>query len=896
VTALNVSRVAPQPHMKANVHNTAEETRLLQRLYWAERLGEGLPQTTLCAYRERESAPGRRGFEALRFELPGEVSGRLFRLAGNSDLSIYLVLAAALSILLYRYTGDAEVLVGSPAYAPPGGRGAGDRLVPLRLRVRGDDSFKTHLLEIRKHILAAYGNQEYLFESSSRRPASSWAGGNSTAPRVTLSLRNIHGEDVQAADGRELCFSFLARAGTVSGRLCYDADLFDKSAVERLSEHYVNILRGVVRDLNVRADEVLMLTQREEHQCLFGFGRGAEQPAPDGRLAHQLFAEEVKQRPGRIAVTCEARSLTYEGLNALADNLARSLSRHGVAPEVVVPVLAPRGVGLLVSLLALFKAGGAYLPLDPLHPPRRLAQIIRESAAPLLLAGEGLRETVTATLEELPAAARPRVAHIDELLGREQAAEGTRRPHAAGNLAYVIYTSGSTGVPKGAMIEHRGMLNHLRAKIDEFRLDGETVVAQTAPQGFDISIWQLLAALMVGGSVRIASDEVVRDPSLLLEWLERESVTVLEVVPSQLRAMLQTMQMNGGGARRLPALKWLFVTGEALPPELSRQWLSLYPQTPLVNAYGPTECSDDVTHYVIREPPPAACVYTPTGRPIVNTQLYILDRRGRPVPRGVAGEIFVGGRGVGRGYLHDAARTAEVFVPNPFAAEPGARLYRTGDLGFHLPDGNIQFVSRIDHQVKVRGFRVETEEVSATLLKHPSVREAVVVVSGGTHDERRLVAYLVPEDGRAPTTAGLRDFLKSRLPDYMLPSAFVTLERLPQGPNGKLDRRALPAPNGHEPDEGCVPPGTPVEKALAGIWAEALGVGRVGVNDNFFEAGGNSLLAIQVVNRIRASFKVALPLKVLFESPRLGELAARLGGWPPAAGAEEAEREPGRVE
>src|SRR5205085_385845 len=305
------------------------------------------------------------------------------------------------------------------------------------------------------------------------------------------------------------------------------------------------------------------------------------------------------------------------------------------------------------------------------------------------------------------------------------------------NLAYVIYTSGSTGVPKGAMVEHRGMLNHLRAKISDFQLGSADVLAQTAPQSFDISIWQFLAALLVGGSVKVATDEVVRDTFLLLDWLEREDVSVLEVVPSQLRAMLQTIEVAGAGRWKLPALRWLFVTGEALPPELSRRWLGRYPQTPLVNAYGPTECSDDVTHYVIREPPPEGSFSTPIGRPILNTQIYILDRHFSPLPVGVAGEVFVGGSGVGRGYFDEPAQTAEVFVPNPFAAEPGARLYRTGDLACHLSDGNIEFLHRIDYQVKVRGFRIETGEIEAALIEHAAVREAVVVAPEEVSGEKR---------------------------------------------------------------------------------------------------------------------------------------------------------------
>jgi amino acid adenylation domain-containing protein len=444
------------------------------------------------------------------------------------------------------------------------------------------------------------------------------------------------------------------------------------------------------------------------------------------------------------------------------------------------------------------------------------------------------------------------------------------------NKAYVIFTSGSTGIPKGVMIEHRGMLNHLYAKISDLGLTRDDVVAQNASQCFDISVWQLLAPLLVGARVEIFDDRLTNDVLRFFEEVECRGVTVLEVVPSFLRVMLNEIERPHALVHRLTRLRWLLSTGEALPVELCRQWLEMYPRIPMVNAFGPTECSDDVCHYFARYPPSADVLRVPIGKPIAGTQLYVLDRYMNPVPACIPGELYAGGRGVGRGYAGDPASTAEVFLPDPFSAIPGSRLYKTGDLVRLLADGEIEFLGRIDEQVKVRGFRIELGEIENALEQHADVSAGAAIVYERSGGDKRIVAYVVPRRDGAQLTEELRRLLQERLPDYMIPAAIFALDELPLTTTGKINRKALAAmAEGAlaSADRPFVPPSTPSEVTLADLCAEVLGLDRLSIQDDFFELGGHSLLAAQLISRVRELFKMDLPLKLLFEATTVEKLA-----------------------
>ncbi len=454
----------------------------------------------------------------------------------------------------------------------------------------------------------------------------------------------------------------------------------------------------MARNVEQSIDEFVLLSEAEWQQQIVEWNATTRDYALDSRYA-DLFTGQVARTPEAPAVTCEGETLSYAELDRRANRLAHHLQDQGIGPESLVALLDERGIPLLVAILAVFKAGGAYLPLDPAHPPSRLRQILSHSRCDLVLVGHAFAARIQEVLEEMEPGTRPQWEEIKTLSeGPESAPPNAATP---GSLAYVIYTSGSTGQPKGALVEQRGMLNHLFAKVEALDLGAQDCVAQTASQCFNISVWQFLAALLVGGRVQIFPNELAHDPTRLLSSVEQQAVSILETVPSLLRAVLEIYKEGQAARPALSRLRWLVPTGEALPADLCRRWLACYPAIPLMNAYGPTECSDDVTHFIISQPLAEQVSVAPIGRPIANMRLYILDQGLQPVPLGASGELYVGGVGVGRGYLGEAQRTAEVFVPDPFSAEAGTRLYRTGDLARFQVDGTIEFLGRIDHQVKI---------------------------------------------------------------------------------------------------------------------------------------------------------------------------------------------------
>ncbi|MGY4929474.1 amino acid adenylation domain-containing protein, partial [Streptomyces sp. 900105755] len=585
---------------------------------------------------------------------------------------------------------------------------------------------------------------------------------------------------------------------------------------------------------------------------------------PEAGLA-ELFEAQAERCPDAVALCSGDAWITYRELNDRADRLARVLAGRGVGPESVVGLCLARSVELITAILAVFKAGAAYLPVDAALPAERAAFVLDDARAQVVVTSRAWPGQ--------PPEARSLLVLDDEEPPATAPVNG--RPEAAGHLAYVMYTSGSTGLPKGVMIEQRGMVNHLFAKVADLGLTAADVVAATASPSFDISVWQFFAALLTGGRVQVLPDEIAHDPARLLAETERGRVSVLEVVPSLLRAMVAESSRMNGGRPGLTAMRWLAVTGETLPAPLARAWLEVYPGVPQLNAYGPTECSDDVTHHAIAAPPGPEATGVPIGRPLANTRLYVLDRRAEPVPVGVTGELYVGGAGVGRGYLGRPGLTAERFVADPFGGEPGARLYRTGDLARWATDGSLEFAGRADGQVKIRGFRIELGEIEAVLVGAPGVSHAVVTVREDSPGDKRLAAYVVMSQDATGGTAAVRDHAAHRLPEYMVPAAVMVLDELPLTSNGKVDRKALPAPDysagGRRAPEQPV---SALEEILCGVFADVLGVDRVGPHDGFFSLGGHSLLAIWLISRVRAALGVELPVRTLFEAPTPAALAA----------------------
>ncbi|NVZ85969.1 non-ribosomal peptide synthetase [Pseudomonas yamanorum] len=649
--------------------------------------------------------------------------------------------------------------------------------------------------------------------------------------------------------------------------LSYDQRYFDETTVQGMLGEFKRLLLALVQGFHGDMADLPLIGEQEREFLVEGCNQ-SEHEYPLERSYVELFEEQVARHPQRIAASCLDQQWSYAELNRHSNRLGHALIASGVGLDQPVALLAERNLDLLGMIIGSFKAGAGYLPLDPGLPGQRLSRIIDLSRTPLLVCTEACREQADLLLEEFACGSRPKLLVWEELMGSE---ENPGIYSAPDNLAYVIYTSGSTGLPKGVMVEQRGMLNNQLSKVPYLNLGQDDVIAQTASQSFDISVWQFLAAPLFGARVDIVPNTLAHDPQGLLAHVQAQGVTVLESVPSLIQGMLAQDRIS------LEGLRWMLPTGEAMPPELAHQWLLRYPEIGLVNAYGPAECSDDVAFFRV-DLASTRSTYLPIGTPTDNNRLYLLDGALELVPQGAVGELCVAGTGVGRGYVSDPVRTAQAFVPNPFGAD---RLYRTGDLARRRSDGVLEYVGRIDHQVKIRGYRIELGEIEARLHEQPEVRDAAVGVQEGVNG-KHLVGYLVATDAQLNPGERLdriKQRLRAELPEYMVPLHWLWLERLPLNANGKLDRKALPVLEiGQLHSQDYLAPRNELEQTLAGIWAEVLKVERVGVQDNFFELGGHSLLATQIASRVQKTLQRDVPLRAMFECSTVEELAGYIDG------------------
>jgi len=598
----------------------------------------------------------------------------------------------------------------------------------------------------------------------------------------------------------------------------------------------------------------------DRHRILVEWNRTSVEYPADVCL-HGLIEAQTERTPDAVAVVFEDSRLTYRELNARANTLAHELRSSGVGPETLVAVCMDRSLEMVVGLLGILKAGGAYVPLDPNYPQERLSFMLEDANAPVVLTQSHLKSRLLSRNST-------RVICLDEFGGTNV---GNPCSDAGpGNLAYVIYTSGSTGEPKGAMNTHRGICNRLLWMQDAYGLTHQDRILQKTPFTFDVSVWEFFWPLMFGAQLVVARPGGHMDSAYLTSVIREQGITTLHFVPPMLSVFLADRD-----AGKCNSLKRVICSGEALPAGVQRRFFEVLPHTELHNLYGPTEAAVDVTAWACK--PGDSDSTVPIGRPVANTQIYILDEAMQPVPAGAEGELHIGGVQVARGYLGRPELTAQKFVADPFSSNPKARLYKTGDLARFREDGNILFLGRIDHQVKLRGFRIELGEIESALAKHTAVRQCAVIAREDRLGDKRLVAYIV-RSGETTDTA-LSDYLKGRLPEYMVPAAFVFMKALPVTANGKLDRKALPAPaqtSSHERREFAAPRNT-LEKSIADVWASVLQVENIGINDNFFDAGGNSLKLILAHGRLREDLKTDVPITVLFEHPTINSLADFLG-------------------
>ena len=879
------------------------EAAAAELAYWRQQLASSPTGLDLPTDRPRPAVPSYRG-AMHSMALPQALSEAVRELSRREGVSLETTLVAAWQSLLYRYSGQEDLVTGTVSAGrlrekSEGVIGPFENMLALRSDLAGDPGFRAVLGRVREAMLGAQAHQEVPFEALVKELHPTRALGHNPLFQVLLTLAPPRPalppgwalSQVQVATGSSrfdlhLAVEERAKEGLLA-RWQYGRDLFDEATIVRLAGHWQRLLEGIVANPEQPLSALPLLREQEAHQLLVEWN-ATRVAYPQEKVLHQLFEAQVERTPEAVAVVCEGERLSYQELNARANRLAHQLQEAGVMPESLVALLLERGVNFVAAILAVFKAGGAFLPLDPEHPVARRAQIVQQSGCQLVLTEGAYGPELEAALGEGSAGSqRARVIPIEALLRQRSPAKNLPLRSGPGNLAYIMYTSGSTGAPKGVMVEQGGMVDHIFAKLADLGISQRDRVAQNGPPCFDIVVWQCLAALVVGASVYVFRDEIAHDPLHLLEQLEEQQITILQAVPSILRAVAQQAELLGEQRPRLAHLRWVAPTGDALLPELCRQWLKLYAAIPLLNTYGSTECSDDQCHYVISQPPggdyPLAIMSI--GRPIQNMRTYILDARLQPVPIGVVGDLYIGGRGVGRGYLHDAQRTAEVFLPDPFGPQAGGRMYKTRDRARYLPDGNIEFLGRSDNLVKVHGLRIEPGEIEALLEQHAGVREAVVVATEATEAaegrgrNKHLVAYVVPVQDEPCSSGELRSWLRGKLPEYMVPSAFMFLESLPLNANGKVERRALPAPelSRKTAQESYVAPVLPREQQLVQIWEELLGVQPVGIRDDFFELGGDSLLAVRLFDRIAQVCGKRLALATLFGGATIEQVARALG-------------------
>ena len=861
-----------------------------QLAYWTGLLGGEQPVLELPFDRPRPVRQSHRGAQFI-LELDIDLSQALRRVAQQEGVTAFALLLASFQALLYRYSGQADIRVGVPIANR--NRVETERLIGffvntqvLKADLDGRMGFDELLAQARQRALEAQAHQDLPFEqlvealqperSLSHNPLfqvlfnyQSEARGNGQAFRFD----ELQMESVQF-DSRTAQFDLTLDLTDEEQRFCavfdYATDLFDASTVERLAGHWRNLLRGIVANPRQRLGELPLLDAPERRQTLSEWNPAQRECAVQGTL-QQRFEEQARQRPQAVALILDEQRLSYGELNARANRLAHCLIARGVGADVPVGLALERSLDMLVGLLAILKAGGAYLPLDPAAPEERLAHILDDSGVRLLLTQGHL-------LEHLPRQAGVEVLAIDGLVLDGYAESDPLPTLSADNLAYVIYTSGSTGKPKGTLLTHRNALRLFSATEAWFGFDERDVWTLFHSYAFDFSVWEIFGALLYGGRLVIVPQWVSRSPEDFYRLLCREGVTVLNQTPSAFK-QLMAVACSADMATQQPALRYVIFGGEALDLQSLRPWFQRFGdrQPQLVNMYGITETTVHVTYRPVSEADLKGGLVSPIGGTIPDLSWYILDRDLNPVPRGAVGELYIGRAGLARGYLRRPGLSATRFVPNPFPGGAGERLYRTGDLARFQADGNIEYIGRIDHQVKVRGFRIELGEIEAALAGLAGVRDAVVLAHDGVGGTQ-LVGYVVADSAEDAERLreSLRESLKRHLPDYMVPAHLMLLERMPLTVNGKLDRQALPQPDASLSQQAYRAPGSELEQRIAAIWAEILGVERVGLDDNFFELGGHSLLATRVISRVRQEQQLDASLKALFERPVLEAFAQGL--------------------
>lgn len=853
-----------------------QEALASELAYWKKQLHESPALLDLPTDRPRPAVSSFRG-AILNTRIPASLTKQLRELNQREGSTLFTTLLVGLNIVLSRHSGQEDIVIGTPVADRRWTEtenliGLFVNTLAMRTSLAGNPTLTELLAREREVLLEAQAHQDLPFEKlvEELRPERSLS--HSPLFQAMFVLQNVPKQNLEVAgltfstidldpgvERFDLTLSVSESNDELDCALSYSTDLFDVSTAERIMEHFKSVLHCMAAAPGKRLSEISLLPPSERTLVITEWNQTSTEYPAD--YIHQCIQHAARKAPGAIAVQYEEQQLTYQQLDQRSNQLAHYLKKRGAGPEIPVAICMERSLELVIGLLGIMKAGAAYVPLDPGYPQERILYMLENSHAPVLLTQAKLTALLPAT-NTIVVKLDANWANISSEQHTSPAAKISDE-----NLVYVIYTSGSTGRPKGAMNTHQGLRNRLRWMQQQYGLTAEDRVLQKTPFSFDVSVWEFFWPLMVGACLVMARPGGHQDPVYLAETIEKRKITTLHFVPSMLRAFL-----NSGVAEKCRGLRRIICSGEALGIELARECRESIPAE-LHNLYGPTEASIDVTCWNCAESSEVVLI----GKPIANTQVYVLDSEMQPMPIGIGGELYLGGIGLGRGYLQQSSLTAEKFVPNPFSTEPGSRLYRTGDRVRWRANGNLEFLGRRDEQVKLRGNRIELGEIEAALRQHPSVNDDAVLVREDNRGAKRLTAYVVAANEQAFLNGALRKYLQEKLPEYMVPELFVPLGRLPLTPTGKLDRRALPQPGNERPvNAEFVAPATLVQEVVAAIWADVLGVEKVGKIDNFFHLGGHSLLAIQVVSRLREAFNAEVPVRSLFESPSLEQFSGRV--------------------
>ncbi|RPK10893.1 non-ribosomal peptide synthetase [Priestia endophytica] len=850
-----------------------------QLTYWQEELSGELPILQLPVNRPRPVTQTYAG-DTYRVVFPHKLLSQLKDISRQEGATLFMTLMAAYQSFLARYTGQKDILVGSPIAnrnhkGVEGLIGFFVNTLVYRADLSGTPTFREILFQTKKKALKAYEYQDIPFEKVVEAVQPERSMSHSPIFQTMFTLQNIKQERLELS-GRSLemiesnisiaKFDLSLTAYEVEEGLFvsfeYNTDLFDSSTIARMAGHFENWLNEIAYHPDESFTKLSMLSDTEQTRLLEEWN-DTDVAYGHESMIHELFEQQVARTPQAVAVVYEGGQLTYQELNEKANQLAHYLQKRGIGPESLVGICVERSPDMIIGLYAILKAGGAYVPLDPSYPENRLRYILENSQIQVILTKEALQDWLPENIQAI-------CLDWDQATISKESNLAPVSGVTANNLAYIIYTSGSTGNPKGVMIEHHSVINRLQWMQKKYPLSEEDAILQKTPFSFDVSVWELFWWSFVGARVCLLPPGGEKDPAMIEKYIERYRVTTMHFVPSMLSTFLDYME-QAKSKKNVSSLSQVFTSGEELNIEQVRRFKGIFydvQQTKLSNLYGPTEATVDVTYYecdLEKEP-----MLIPIGRPIDNTKLYVLDQNQQVVPIGVAGELYLGGVGLARGYFNRSELTAERFIPHPF--KEGERLYRTGDLVRYLNNRNLEYIGRIDNQVKIRGFRIELGEIEAALHDHSSVKEAIVLVKEDRPGDKQLVAYVVGEGD----SGEWREYLKKQLPHYMVPAYFFKIEAMPLTPNGKVDRKVLLEMETQFISGSITSPRTPVEELVVSVWSQVLGIGNIGVQDSFFGLGGHSLLATQVVSRLQEIFQIELPVRELFEYATVEALAKRL--------------------